>query len=100
MCINQDVKVMNEDFYKDVLDGCALTRDIEMWADGDLCVVSCVREKEEPKWRSKAEDSTSKCLMGLLSEKTLFYATHQVEFFSDADLVFVSFKNYLLVISL
>ncbi|KAK1575954.1 hypothetical protein Q3G72_009703 [Acer saccharum] len=30
-----------------------------------------------------------KCLMGLLSEKTVFYATHQLEFLGAADLVLV-----------
>ncbi|KAL6983833.1 hypothetical protein U1Q18_017207 [Sarracenia purpurea var. burkii] len=32
-------KEMNKAFYEDVLEGCALNQDIEMWLDGDLCVV-------------------------------------------------------------
>lgn len=32
-------KDMDSDFYEEVLDGCALKQDIEMWADRDLCVI-------------------------------------------------------------
>lgn len=32
-------KDMNKDFYKEVLEGCALNQDIEIWVDGDLTVV-------------------------------------------------------------
>ncbi|GER47317.1 ABC transporter C family member 3 [Striga asiatica] len=32
-------KEMKRDFYESVVDACALNRDFEMWADGDLCVV-------------------------------------------------------------
>ena len=32
-------KEMNKALYEDVLAGCALQQDIEMWDDGDLCVV-------------------------------------------------------------
>lgn len=32
-------KEMDKDFYEDVLEGCALNRDIELWKDRDMCVV-------------------------------------------------------------
>ncbi|KAL0364280.1 UNVERIFIED_CONTAM: ABC transporter C family member 3 [Sesamum angustifolium] len=32
-------KEMNRDLYENVVEACALNHDIEMWADGDLCVV-------------------------------------------------------------
>lgn len=34
-----------------------------------------------------------KCLMGLLSQKTVIYTTHQLEFLDAADLVVVSRKG-------
>ncbi|TXG56117.1 hypothetical protein EZV62_017430 [Acer yangbiense] len=112
-------KDMNKAFYEDVLDGCALNRDIEMWADGDLCVVgergmnlsggqkqriqlaraaysdSDIYILDDPFSAVDAHTGThlfkasNKCLMGLLSEKTVFYATHQLEFLGAADLVLV-----------
>ncbi|KAK0573649.1 hypothetical protein LWI29_011403 [Acer saccharum] len=121
-------KDMKEDFYKDVLDGCALSRDIEIWADGDLCVVgergmnlsggqkqriqlaraaysdSDIYILDDPFSAVDAHTGTHlfkasnillmllnifKCLMGPLSEKTVFYATHQLEFLGAADLVLV-----------
>ncbi|TXG56119.1 hypothetical protein EZV62_017432 [Acer yangbiense] len=112
-------KDMNKAFYEDVLDGCALNRDIEMWTDGDLCVVrergmnlsggqkqriqlaraaysdSDIYILDDPFSAVDAHTGThlfkasNKCLMGLLSEKTVFYATHQLEFLGAADLVLV-----------
>jgi hypothetical protein len=37
------------------------------------------------------------CLMQLLSNKTVVYATHQVEFLDAADIVLVSYWNYFIV---
>lgn len=37
-----------------------------------------------------------KCLLGLLSQKTVIYATHQLEFLDGADLVLVSGMNFRL----
>jgi ABC-type transport system involved in cytochrome bd biosynthesis fused ATPase/permease subunit len=37
------------------------------------------------------------CLMQLLSQKTVVFATHQVEFLDAADIVLVSYWNYFIV---
>ncbi|KAL5760091.1 hypothetical protein ACOSQ2_018929 [Xanthoceras sorbifolium] len=109
-------KDMNKAFYEDVLDGCALNHDIELWVDGDLSMVgergmnlsggqkqriqlaraaysdSDIYILDDPFSAVDAHTGThlfKKCLMGLLSEKTVFYATHQLEFLGAADLVLV-----------
>lgn len=109
-------KDMNRDFYDDVLKGCALNQDIEQWADGDLTVVgergvnlsggqkqriqlaralysnSDVYILDDPFSAVDAHTGThlfKKCLMQLLSQKTVIYATHQLEFLEAADLVLV-----------
>ncbi|CAK7332377.1 unnamed protein product [Dovyalis caffra] len=109
-------KDMNKDFYEDVLGGCALNQDIEIWADGDLTVVgergmnlsggqkqrlqlaravysnSDVYILDDPFSAVDAHTGThlfKKCLMQLLSQKTVIYATHQLEFLDAADLVLV-----------
>ncbi|KAJ4710913.1 ABC transporter C family member 3 [Melia azedarach] len=109
-------KDMNTAFYEKVLDGCALNQDIQMWVEGDLSVVgergmnlsggqkqriqlaravysdSDVYILDDPFSAVDAHTGThlfKLCLMGLLSEKTVFYATHQLEFLDAADLVLV-----------
>ncbi|XP_028061846.1 putative ABC transporter C family member 15 isoform X1 [Camellia sinensis] len=107
---------MNEALYEDVLEGCALNQDIEMWVDGDLCVVgergmnlsggqkqriqlaraiygdSDVYFLDDPFSAVDAHTGAhlfKTCLLHLLSEKTVLYVTHQLEFLEAADLVLV-----------
>ncbi|XP_057748917.1 putative ABC transporter C family member 15 isoform X1 [Arachis stenosperma] len=109
-------KEMNKDFYESVLDGCALHQDINMWGDGDLNLVeerginlsggqkqriqlaravyndSDIYFLDDPFSAVDAHTGThlfKKCLMQLLSEKTVVYATHQLEFLEAADLILV-----------
>ncbi|GMH20772.1 hypothetical protein Nepgr_022614 [Nepenthes gracilis] len=109
-------KEMNKDFYEEVLEGCALNKDIQMWADGDLCVVgergmnlSGGQKQRVQLARAIYSESDAyflddpfsavdahtgahvfkRCLMQLLSEKTVVYVTHQLEFLDAADLVLV-----------
>ncbi|KAI7996095.1 ABC transporter C family member 5 [Camellia lanceoleosa] len=106
---------MNEALYEDVLEGCALNQDIEMWVDGDLCVVergmnlsggqkqriqlaraiygdSDVYFLDDPFSAVDAHTGAhlfKTCLLHLLSEKTVLFVTHQLEFLEAADLVLV-----------
>ncbi|XP_047318964.1 putative ABC transporter C family member 15 [Impatiens glandulifera] len=109
-------KEMDEAFYMEVLEGCALNRDIEMWRDGDLCLVgerginlsggqkqriqlaraiysnSDVYFLDDPFSAVDAHTGShlfKKCLFDLLSQKTIIYVTHQLEFLDAADLVLV-----------
>ncbi|OIW00626.1 hypothetical protein TanjilG_09107 [Lupinus angustifolius] len=109
-------KKMNKDFYENVLDVCALHQDINMWVDGDLTLVeerglnlsggqkqriqlaravyndSDIYFLDDPFSAVDAHTGThlfKKCLMQLLSEKTVVYATHQLEFLEAADIVLV-----------
>ncbi|XP_020229838.1 putative ABC transporter C family member 15 [Cajanus cajan] len=109
-------KQMNKDFYEAVLDGCALNQDISIWGDGDLTLVeerginlsggqkqriqlaravyndSDVYFLDDPFSAVDAHTGThlfKKCLMKLLYDKTVVYATHQLEFLEAADLVLV-----------
>ncbi|KAF7839827.1 putative ABC transporter C family member 15 [Senna tora] len=107
---------MNKEFYENVLESCALRQDINMWVDGDLTMVgerginlSGGQKQRIQLARAVYNDSDvyflddpfsavdahtgahlfKKCLMQLLSEKTVVYATHQLEFLEAADLVLV-----------
>ncbi|XP_075660090.1 putative ABC transporter C family member 15 [Castanea sativa] len=107
-------KEMNKAYYEDVLEACALNQDIKIWQDRDLSVVgergmnlsggqkqriqlaravysdADVYFLDDPFSAVDAHTATylfKKCLMQLLSQKTVIYATHQVEFLDDADLV-------------
>ncbi|KAH7515548.1 hypothetical protein FEM48_Zijuj10G0038500 [Ziziphus jujuba var. spinosa] len=96
---------MDEAYYEDVLEGCALDKDIKMWVDGDLSVVgergmnlSGGQKQRIQLARAVYSDSdvyflddpfSAKCLLQLLSQKTVVYATHQLEFLEAADLVLV-----------
>ncbi|QCD83409.1 putative ABC transporter C family member 15 [Vigna unguiculata] len=109
-------KQMNKEFYEDVLDGCALKQDINMWGDGDLNLVeerginlsggqkqrvqlaravynnSDIYFLDDPFSAVDAHTGThlfKKCLMKLLYDKTVVYATHQLEFLESADLILV-----------
>ncbi|GAV90679.1 ABC_tran domain-containing protein/ABC_membrane domain-containing protein [Cephalotus follicularis] len=109
-------KDMNKAFYEDVMDGCALNHDIGEWNDGDLSIVgergmnlsggqkqriqlaravysdSDVYLLDDPFSAVDAHTGThlfKKCLMQLLSTKTVIYATHQLEFLDAADFVLV-----------
>ncbi|CAN6548791.1 unnamed protein product [Malus baccata var. baccata] len=107
---------MKRGFYEDVLEICALDQDVKMWADGDLTVVgergmnlsggekqriqlaravysdSDVYILDDPFSAVDAHTGThlfKKCLLQHLSQKTVIYATHQLEFLETADLVLV-----------
>ncbi|GLU06158.1 hypothetical protein SLE2022_232120 [Rubroshorea leprosula] len=107
---------MNKAFYEDVLNACALNQDIEMWAEGDMTMAgergtnlsggqkqriqlaravysnSDVYILDDPFSAVDAHTGThlfKKCLMELLAQKTVIYATHQLEFLNDADFVLV-----------
>ncbi|KAK6160332.1 hypothetical protein DH2020_003713 [Rehmannia glutinosa] len=98
-------KEMNRDFYESVVEACALNHDIEMWADGDLCVVgerglnlSGGQKQRIQMARALYSNSeiyllddpfSAKCLMQLLHKKTVVYVTHQLEFLDSSDLVLV-----------
>ncbi|KAJ0037798.1 hypothetical protein Pint_23652 [Pistacia integerrima] len=82
-------KDMDKSFYEDVLDGCALNQDIEMWVDGDLSVVGERGMNLSGGQKQRIQLARAECLMGLLSQKTVIYATHQLEFLDGADLVLV-----------
>ncbi|XP_050205801.1 putative ABC transporter C family member 15 isoform X2 [Mercurialis annua] len=109
-------KDFDKAFYEDVLEGCALNQDIGIWIHGDLTVVgergmnlsggqkqriqlaravysgSDVYILDDPFSAVDAHTGThlfKKCLAQLLSQKTVIYATHQLEFLDAADLVLV-----------
>ncbi|KAK8304343.1 hypothetical protein V6Z12_D04G215600 [Gossypium hirsutum] len=116
-------KDMDDAFYERVLEACALNQDIEMWDNKDMSVVgergmnlsggqkqriqlaravysdSDIYILDDPFSAVDAHTGThlfKKCLKGLLSEKTVIYATHQLEFLDAADLVLVM-KDGLIV---
>ncbi|KAL3649855.1 hypothetical protein CASFOL_006258 [Castilleja foliolosa] len=109
-------KEMNRGLYENVVESCALNHDIEMWADGDLCVVgerglnlsggqkqriqmaralysnSDIYLLDDP--FSAVDTHTGahmfkNCLMQFLHKKTVVYVTHQLEFLDASDLVLV-----------
>ncbi|KAL9225575.1 hypothetical protein vseg_001480 [Gypsophila vaccaria] len=109
-------KEMNRKLYEDVLDACALNADLQMWPDADLCIVGerginlsggqkqriqlarAIYSRRDVYFLDdpfSAVDAHTcghlfqRCLMGMLSEKTVVYITHQLEFLSIADLVLV-----------
>lgn len=109
-------KDMSDVSYELVLEACALKQDIEMWAEGDLCIVgerglnlSGGQKQRIQMARALYSDSDiyllddpfsavdahtgahmfKECLLQLLHEKTVIYVTHQLEFLSASDLVLV-----------
>ncbi|XP_021910939.1 probable non-intrinsic ABC protein 5 [Carica papaya] len=107
---------MNQGFYHDVLERCALKRDIEMWVDGDMSVVgergmnlSGGQKQRIQLARAVYSDSDvyilddpfsavdahtgahlfKKCLVEFMACKTVIYTTHQLEFLTAADIVLV-----------
>ncbi|KAE8665038.1 ABC transporter C family member 3 [Hibiscus syriacus] len=116
-------KDLKKAFYEAVLEACALNQDIEMWEDRDMSVVgerginlsggqkqriqlaravysdSDIYILDDPFSAVDAHTGThlfKKCLKGLLSQKTVIYATHQLEFLDAADIVLVM-KDGLIV---
>ncbi|KAI3847319.1 hypothetical protein MKW98_022452 [Papaver atlanticum] len=109
-------KQMDKVFYKDVLDGCALDKDIEMCDNGDLTVIgergmnlSGGQKQRMQLARAIYSDSDvcllddpfsavdvhtgahlfKECITRLLRQKTVIYVTHQLEFLNASDLVLV-----------
>ncbi|XP_049404228.1 putative ABC transporter C family member 15 [Solanum stenotomum] len=107
---------MNKARYDDVVERCALKRDIEIWADGDLNLVgergmnlsggqkqriqlaraiysdSDIYLLDDPFSAVDAQTGAhmfKKCLIQHLQEKTVVYATHQLEFLDTSDLILV-----------
>ncbi|KAL6911536.1 hypothetical protein ACP4OV_000341 [Aristida adscensionis] len=109
-------KVMDETLYGEVLQGCALEKDVELWANRDKTVVeerginlSGGQKQRIQLARALYSDADvyllddpfsavdahtgahlfKECLMRQMSSKTVIYVTHQLEFLRDADLVLV-----------
>ncbi|KAK1319686.1 ABC transporter C family member 3 [Acorus calamus] len=107
---------MDERFYGEVLKGCALDRDVEIWADGEMTLVgerginlsggqkqriqlaravysnSDVYLLDDPFSAVDAHTGAhlfKECLLKLLADKTVIYVTHQLEFLNASDLVLV-----------
>ncbi|KAK8613852.1 hypothetical protein V6N13_101608 [Hibiscus sabdariffa] len=116
-------KELDNAFYEHVLEACALNQDIEMWDNKDMSIIgergmnlsggqkqriqlaravysdSDIYFLDDPFSAVDAHTGThlfNKCLKGLLSQKTVIYATHQLEFLDAADLVLVM-KDGLIV---
>ncbi|RCV33345.1 hypothetical protein SETIT_7G076800v2 [Setaria italica] len=102
--------------YERIVQACALTKDIEMFANGDLTEIgerginmSGGQKQRIQIARSMYEDADiylfddpfsavdahtgsqifKDCVMGILKDKTVLYVTHQVEFLPAADLILV-----------
>ncbi|CAJ2668412.1 unnamed protein product [Trifolium pratense] len=110
-------KKMDKFLYENVLDGCALQQDIKIWSPcGDLTDVeerginlSGGQKQRIQLARAVYNDSDiyflddpfsavdahtgshlfKECLLKLLSDKTVVYATHQMEFLEAADVILV-----------
>lgn len=102
--------------YEKIIQSCALTKDLELFANGDLTEIgerginmSGGQKQRIQIARSVYEDADiylfddpfsavdahtggqlfKDCLMGILKDKTILYVTHQVEFLPAADLILV-----------
>ncbi|GJN12928.1 hypothetical protein PR202_ga31255 [Eleusine coracana subsp. coracana] len=109
-------KAMDKPIYDEVLQGCALDKDVELWANGDMTLVeerginlSGGQKQRIQLARALYSDADvyllddpfsavdahtgahlfKECLMRQMSSKTVIYVTHQLEFLRDADLVLV-----------
>lgn len=104
------------DKYEQTIHACALTKDLELFASGDLTEIgerginmsggqkqriqiaravyqdADIYLLDDPFSAVDAHTGTQlfkDCLMGLLKDKTILYVTHQVEFLPAADLILV-----------
>ncbi|CAL5017308.1 unnamed protein product [Urochloa decumbens] len=102
--------------YERIIQACALTKDIELFANGDLTEIgerginmSGGQKQRIQIARSMYEDADiylfddpfsavdahtgsqifKDCVMGILKDKTVLYVTHQIEFLPAADLILV-----------
>nr|CAB3485572.1 unnamed protein product [Digitaria exilis] len=102
--------------YEKIIEACALTKDLELFANGDLTEIgerginmSGGQKQRIQIARSLYEDADiylfddpfsavdahtgsqlfKDCVMGILKDKTVLYVTHQVEFLPAADLILV-----------
>uniref|UniRef100_A0A804MB82 ABC transporter C family member 9 n=1 Tax=Zea mays TaxID=4577 RepID=A0A804MB82_MAIZE len=102
--------------YENIIQACALTKDFELFANGDLTEIgerginmSGGQKQRIQIARSVYEDADiylfddpfsavdahtgsqlfKDCVMGILKDKTVLYVTHQVEFLPAADLILV-----------
>ncbi|KAJ1283741.1 hypothetical protein BS78_03G149500 [Paspalum vaginatum] len=109
-------KAMDKALYDEVLQGCALNKDVELWANGDMTVVgergmnlSGGQKQRIQLARALYSDADvyllddpfsavdahtgahifKECLMRQMSSNTVIYVTHQLEFLRDADLILV-----------
>uniref|UniRef100_F6HG43 ABC-type xenobiotic transporter n=1 Tax=Vitis vinifera TaxID=29760 RepID=F6HG43_VITVI len=83
-------KEINKAFYEDVLEACALDRDIQLWYNGDLSVVGerGMNLSGGQKQRIQlARAIYSKQHLMLFFFTTVIYVTHQLEFLDASDLV-------------
>ncbi|KAJ0969122.1 hypothetical protein J5N97_021999 [Dioscorea zingiberensis] len=109
-------KHMDRRWYEEVIQGCALDRDISLWIEGDMTLIgerginlsggqkqriqlaraiysnSDIYLLDDPFSAVDAHTGAhlfKECLMRLLACKTVFFVTHQLEFLEAADLVLV-----------
>ncbi|KAK3160951.1 hypothetical protein QOZ80_1BG0069220 [Eleusine coracana subsp. coracana] len=109
-------KAMDKPIYDEALQGCALDKDVALWANGDMTLVeerginlSGGQKQRIQLARALYSDADvyllddpfsavdahtgahlfKECLMRQMSSKTVIYVTHQLEFLRDADLVLV-----------
>ncbi|KAM0896532.1 hypothetical protein ACQ4PT_023120 [Festuca glaucescens] len=109
-------KLAGTEKYQKVIQACALTKDLELFANGDLTEIgerginiSGGQKQRIQIARSVYQDADiylfddpfsavdahtggqlfKDCLMGMLKDKTILYVTHQVEFLPAADLILV-----------
>ncbi|XP_051122471.1 putative ABC transporter C family member 15 isoform X2 [Andrographis paniculata] len=107
---------MDRASYEHVLAACSLNQDIEIWGDGDLCMIgerglnlsggqkqriqmaralfsnSDIYLLDDPFSAVDAHTGAhmfKECLMQILNKKTVVYVTHQLEFLGASDLVLV-----------
>ncbi|KAG6601577.1 ABC transporter C family member 3, partial [Cucurbita argyrosperma subsp. sororia] len=115
-------KEIDKHFYEDVLEACALNQDIKLWLDGDCTLLgergvnlsggqkqriqlaravysdADVYFLDDPFSAVDACTGThlfKRCLLQLLSSKTVVYATHHLEFIEAADLVLVMKNGHI-----
>ncbi|PRQ27535.1 putative xenobiotic-transporting ATPase [Rosa chinensis] len=117
-------KEVNEGFYKNIVECCAMNKDFKMWSNGDMTVVgergmslsggqkqriqlaravyndADVYILDDPFSAVDAHTGThlfKKCILQELSEKTVIYATHQLEFLEAADYILINFDDIQVV---